>query len=193
MKMIFKKLLTYYSENGFVGGVQILRAYVRLLYKKHFLRQKIQMHGYAVLESRVGLVMKGREARLELYKGVKIRGGANIRVENGLLVLGSGVFINHNTIVTCLKRIVVGKNSKIGPNVAIFDHNHNYKGENPAFILGEIEIGENVWIGANCVILSGAKIGNNVVVGAGSIVNTTINDNILYVSERAARTRELER
>ena len=44
---------------------------------------------------------------------------------------------------------------------------------------GPIVIGDNVWIGANCVILPGVKIGSNVVIGAGSIVTKEIpNDSV---------------
>jgi len=34
----------------------------------------------------------------------------------------------------------------------------------------EIVIGDNVWVGANCTILKGAKIGNGCIVAAGSVV-----------------------
>ena len=35
---------------------------------------------------------------------------------------------------------------------------------------GDVEIGNNVWIGDNAVILSGVKVGDGAVIGAGSIV-----------------------
>jgi acetyltransferase-like isoleucine patch superfamily enzyme len=40
-----------------------------------------------------------------------------------------------------------------------------------------IEIGNDVFIGANAIILPGVKIGNRVIVGAGSVVNRSIPDN----------------
>ncbi|MGI1988469.1 CatB-related O-acetyltransferase [Shewanella glacialipiscicola] len=40
--------------------------------------------------------------------------------------------------------------------------------------IGKIDIGHDVWIGANVVILGGVKIGNGSVIGAGSIVNKDI-------------------
>jgi carbonic anhydrase/acetyltransferase-like protein (isoleucine patch superfamily) len=40
-----------------------------------------------------------------------------------------------------------------------------------------IEIGNDVFIGVNSIILPGVKIGNRVVVGAGSVVNRSVPDN----------------
>jgi len=37
-----------------------------------------------------------------------------------------------------------------------------------------VQIGSDVWIGANCTILGGVQIGDGAVVGAGSIVNKDI-------------------
>ena len=46
---------------------------------------------------------------------------------------------------------------------------------------GEIYIGDNVFIGANVILLYGVHIGNNVVIGAGSIVTKDIPDNVVAV------------
>lgn len=46
---------------------------------------------------------------------------------------------------------------------------------------GEIAIGDNVFIGANSVLLYGIHIGNNVVIGAGSIVTKDIPDGVVAV------------
>jgi len=41
------------------------------------------------------------------------------------------------------------------------------------------EIGENVWIGGNSVVLDGTTIGNNVIVASGSVVSGHIPDNVI--------------
>lgn len=43
--------------------------------------------------------------------------------------------------------------------------------------IGKVKIGNNVFVGANAVILPGVSIGSNVIIGAGSIVNKDIPDN----------------
>lgn len=46
---------------------------------------------------------------------------------------------------------------------------------------GEIHIGDNVFIGADVILLYGVHIGNNVVIGAGSIITKDIPDNVVAV------------
>ncbi len=47
--------------------------------------------------------------------------------------------------------------------------------------MGEIVIGDNVFIGSNSLLLYGVHIGNNVVIGAGSIVTKDIPDGVVAV------------
>ncbi|TWR27628.1 acyltransferase [Mucilaginibacter pallidiroseus] len=42
-----------------------------------------------------------------------------------------------------------------------------------------VEIGNNVFIGMNAIILQGVKIGNNVIVGAGAVVTKSIQDGLV--------------
>ena len=45
--------------------------------------------------------------------------------------------------------------------------------------VGEIKIGNNVWIGAKAIILPGINIGDNSVIAAGSVVTKNVAANIL--------------
>ena len=47
-------------------------------------------------------------------------------------------------------------------------------------LVGCIEIGNNVMLGANVVIMPNIKIGSNVIVGAGAVVTKNIPDNTVY-------------
>lgn len=51
--------------------------------------------------------------------------------------------------------------------------------------IGCIEIGDNVFIGANTTVLYDVKIGSNVIIGAGSLVNKNIPDNSVAVGTPA--------
>ena len=44
-----------------------------------------------------------------------------------------------------------------------------------------INIGDNVWLGANVTVLPGVTIGKNSVIGAGSIVTKDIPENVVAV------------
>lgn len=72
-----------------------------------------------------------------------------------------------------------GNNVLIAPNVAIISANHDVNDYNVHTTVRPIEIGDNVWIGANAVILPGTQIGSNVVIGAGSVVTKDIPSNVI--------------
>ncbi len=52
-----------------------------------------------------------------------------------------------------------------------------------------VTIGNNVWIGANSVILPGVSIGDNTVIGAGSIVTKNIPSNMVAMGNPCKVTR----
>ncbi|MBE6133376.1 MAG: acyltransferase [Erysipelotrichaceae bacterium] len=80
--------------------------------------------------------------------------------------------------------ISVGNNVHLASNVKFITHDishvmlNNLYGEDKfKEQIGCIEIGNNVFIGANCTILLNVKIGNNVIVGANSVITKDIPDN----------------
>ncbi len=84
--------------------------------------------------------------------------------------------------------IKFGDNVEIGPNVVIVSVNHNIYDQREFTEKKGIQIGSNVWIGANTTILAGACIGDNVVIGAGCVIESKIPSNSLVVS----KSREIE-
>jgi maltose O-acetyltransferase len=82
-------------------------------------------------------------------------------------------------LFNCDGGLIIGNNVLIGPHVCIHTTNHNYEdkatlirlqGNTPEPVIIE----DDVWVGANCVILPGVKLGKGCVVGAGSIVTKNI-------------------
>ena len=104
--------------------------------------------------------------------------------EGGRLRIGAHVFFNTNCSVSCMGEIRIGEYCKIGNNVVIVDHDHNYKDQSSEFLTGSIVIGNRVWIGANCTILQGAQIGDDCVIAAGSIVKGVVPAGSVYVQKR---------
>lgn len=80
--------------------------------------------------------------------------------------------------------ISIGNNVHIAYGVRFITHDggtlvidyHKY-GKEPFVICGNIEVGDNVYIGERVTILPGVKIGNNVIIGAGSVVTKDIPSN----------------
>jgi len=89
----------------------------------------------------------------------------------------SDVFIS----VTTGASLSIGRDSLVGPGTKFHTTNHAFddlrrpireQGDRPG--PNQIVVGEDVWIGSNCVILSGVVIGSHTVIGAGSIVTASI-------------------
>ena len=67
-----------------------------------------------------------------------------------------------------------GNDIEIAPNTVIVTTNHyKYDYRKIGFKQG-VTIGNNVWIGANCVITAGVNIGDNVVIGAGCVIRQDV-------------------
>ena len=77
--------------------------------------------------------------------------------------------------------IEFGSNIEIGPGVKILSSNHDPNDYSKSTQNTPISIGDNVWIGANAVILPGVQIGDNVIIGAGSVVTKNIPPNVVAV------------
>lgn len=68
------------------------------------------------------------------------------------------------------EKISVGRNSVIGYNTTILAHEYLIK----EYRIGNVEIGDDVLIGANATILPGVAIGSGAVVAAGSVVHKDV-------------------
>ena len=71
--------------------------------------------------------------------------------------------------------LYTSNNVNLAQNIIISGLNHNYTDPNKTIIsqgvnTSEIIIEDDVWIGANSVILAGITIGKHSVIGAGSII-----------------------
>jgi len=98
--------------------------------------------------------------------------------------LGKNVYIGvDSTFMASESKIIIGNNVVFGPHCFIIggDHRFDVVGK---FIKDvhkkkpgndvDVIIGEDCWIGANCIILKGVNIGRGSVIGAGSIVTKDI-------------------
>lgn len=111
------------------------------------------------------------------------------------LTIGKGTFFNDNVHVISRNEIIIGKNVMVGPNVLIYDHDHDFYAldRKNTFRTAPIHIGDNVWIGGNAIILRGTIIGNNSVVGAGSVVKGRFPDNVVIAGNPAKVIKNLGR
>lgn len=131
---------------------------------------------------------------IKIGKGFHARSGSHICArESGILEFGSNVFINHNSMIFCRDHIKIGDNVQISPGVMIYDHDHDFKAEggikSKKFKTEPVKIGNNVWIGANTVILRGTEVGDNCVIGAGSVIKGVYPEGSVVVQKRHTEIR----
>ncbi|MDC9511493.1 acyltransferase [Pseudoalteromonas sp. Angola-4] len=118
---------------------------------------------YRKLKEKLVEVLKGRD-QLALYKGVKLGTGCRIYITDW----GSEPFL-----------ISIGDNVTITSGVKFLTHDgatclvKNSSGVRYQKYL-PIQIGDNVFIGVNTIIMPGVTIGNNVIVAAGSVVSKSV-------------------
>jgi len=101
-------------------------------------------------------------------------------VIHGPVEIGQHVSINHHvTLDGGRKGIRIGDNTRVAAYTSAYAFNHGMQldrliRDQPVTSSG-IDIGEDVWIGANASILDSVKIGNKAIVGMGSVVTKSIN------------------
>lgn len=150
---------------------------------------KVKRNGRLVIrKNAVTEIREGGE--LETGKGtVTIQSGCRIVVENGgRLVIGDDVGINSNCYIAVHNRVTIGSNTIFGPGVVVVDQDHDYRADGglraEKYKTGTVDIGSNVWIGANAVVLRDSVIGDNAVIGAGSIVKGEVPAGSIFVNGR---------
>ena len=112
------------------------------------------------------------------YRHLQVKYGIQIGYK---LNDGGGFCINH------YNGIVIGEGAKIGRN---FNIRHSLtighvNGKNPV-------IGDNVFVGANVVIIGDVHIGDNCIIGAGAVVVKSIPDNSIVVGNPAHIIKKLD-
>lgn len=124
------------------------------------------------------------DGKASFGKETVTRRNNTFRVEGGRLTIGDKCFFNEGVSITCKESIRIGDRTQIGNNVVMVDHDHANHRKWDEYKTEPIVIGNNVWIGANSVILRGSKIGDNSIIGAGCIIKGEIPENSKVMQNR---------
>jgi Acetyltransferase (isoleucine patch superfamily) len=124
-----------------------------------------------------------------------IRGELLVFPYGGKIKIGKNCFIGENSRIWSGEEIIIGNDVLISHNVNIIDTNTHeidpterslgfisltskgHPDEKGTILTSKIEIGDNVWINFNSIILKGVKIGSGSIIGAGSVVTSDIPEN----------------
>ena len=155
MKLIISEILGGIFSLAFIKA--ILSSFAYYLHEQVIWRKRIHHKG----DYRI-------HARASVRNAQNIYLGNNVRITMDCCIWAD----EHS-------KIIFGDNVLVGPGVKMFCSNHGTKlGDIPMVYQQRSEknitIGDDVWIGANSVLVSGVKIGNGAIVAAGSVVTKDI-------------------
>lgn len=118
------------------------------------------------------------EGRLVLADRSVISTGVNIRAAGGEVHVGRGSAIGQYSVL-------VAANHRTAPGEKRI---HTAWDEERCGVI----VGDNVWVGARCVLLPGCRIGDDAVIGAGSVVRGTVPPGEIWAGTPARRIKTLE-
>lgn len=149
------------------------------------LRRDINVQGFLIKGSVGAHYVARNGGRISLKKRCTVMRNTQIEADGGAVSLGDNVFVNRNCSIVSRGFIAIGDGVSIGPNTVIYDHDHYVEGLNSNdSCVGQVVIGDGVWIGAGVVVLKGAKIGDGAVIAAGSVVTADVPPWSLFVQKR---------
>ncbi len=143
---------------------------------------------------------------IQIGERVSVLANANIvvqrrsprsRIEGGL-ILEDGAIISAGVTVQAAGGVIrIGRNSGVAANSAVIAANHLYSPD-VSHIYGAwdeetvgVELDDNVWVGALCVLLPGTRIGSGSVIAAGSLVRGVVPPREIWGGWPARRLKSL--
>lgn len=169
----------HYSLSEFVKSIYSFVITKITMKQARLIRRPFYCRGYKSLSGCEGLTT-GRFCRFDLI-GTR-----------PTLFIGKNCEFGDMTHIVAHEKVRIGDNVLIASKCFISDVNHgSYSGDcqDSPFVspkerqlrTSEVNIGNNVWIGENAVILAGSRIGNGCIIGANSIISKAIPDNCIAI------------
>ena len=105
--------------------------------------------------------------RAHLWPDVKISISGD-RLSTALVSIGERTSIGDRTEIHACRSVIIGKRCMISWDVNILENPYHAPSKGP------IIIGDDVWIAARSIILSGVRIGDKARIGAGAVVTKDV-------------------
>lgn len=103
------------------------------------------------------------------FRSFRLRQHITVR-KNAEFEIGDNSFLNDGVNICSTQSIRIGNHAKIGDMTYIYDTDFHEVSPDAPVKHVPVSIGNNVWIGAQSIILPGCIIGDHSVIAAGSIV-----------------------
>lgn len=137
----------------------------------------------------------------------QVKIGSNCRLERNIIlnfdsiyqhgpniIIGNSNFIGNGVECNIQARLTIGNNCLIASGVKFIDHDHGTKKniniKKQQSKKQEIKIGNDVWIGANAIILMGTIIEDGAIIAAGSVVKEHISSMEIWAGVPAKKIKE---
>ncbi len=93
--------------------------------------------------------------------------------------------------------VLIHNNLHSGEEVLILAQSHNYNGDelpyDSTYIIKNVVIDDNVWIGSRVLIIGEVHIGEGAIIGAGSIVTKDVPPLAIYAGGKIIKYRDKEK
>jgi maltose O-acetyltransferase len=124
-------------------------------------------------------------SRVTGYKNIIIKGSNKLSVISSMAMSG-GCYFNVFDGTT----LEIGEGTIWSYNVCIQTGNHDFI-DRSNYVLKNVKIGNNCWIGHAVTIVAGVELGDNVVVGANSVVTKSFPSNVVIGGVPAKVIKEI--
>jgi acetyltransferase-like isoleucine patch superfamily enzyme len=137
----------------------------------------------AVVSSLADIEDSVRGSRIVIGDGVRIDSFVKIKPAGGTgdVVIGANSHVNSGCVIYSGNGVTIGADVLIAANCTFAGVNHEYRRRDLKIIeqrfqpsRGGILVEDDVWIGANVVLLDGAVLRRGCVIGAGAVVRGEI-------------------
>ena len=135
---------------------------------------RLYMKNYNRYLRKIGIDMKGVPRFIHPTVVFDGKGYDRIHIGDNVVISRDTLLLIHDYSITCGLR-------SVGDEI-----------EHEAYWINDINIGNNVFIGAKCTILPGSNIGDNCIIGAGTVIKGKILPNSIYTGNPAKKFADIK-
>ena len=136
-------------------------------------------------------------SRVCIGRDVTLYGGSFfVTGREGRLEIGEETHIGRLAMVSALGGVSIGRRCAIASGFTVYSNTNSVHErpeedvlDNPV-VLAPVEIGDDVWVGANVTVLPGVRVGDHAVLGAGSVVTKDVPDWAVVAGVPARKIRD---
>ena len=177
--------------------------FAKIIYFKYIKSKSLFLiQSFPIIRGKNGTILFGKKIRilgplkvifddpqlvgeLAIASGFRSEGSLVLSPRGGKIHIGNNCYIGNNCLIQAIRHsvITIGGNVMIASGVQVLASTHittpgiamNLQGERG---IG-INISDDVWIGANAIILDGVKIGTGAIISSGSVVSAEVRPNTI--------------